>query len=146
DLLELSQAVRNSFEQELNKKNLTYKVSGESAVVSGDQKRLHQVIFNLVSNAIKYSTEGGCINIDVRSDTDVTTVTIEDRGIGISEKDLPLIFERFYRADRSRNRKTGGAGIGLTIAKAIVSAHNGNITVESKEGYGSRFVITIPKR
>lgn len=146
DLLELSQAVQYAFEQELDKKQLTCKVSGESAVVSGDQKRLHQVIFSLVSNAIKYSTEGGCINIDVRNETDTATLIIEDQGIGISEKDLPLIFERFYRTDRSRNRKTGGAGIGLTIAKAVVLGHNGKITVESKEGYGSRFVITVPKR
>ena len=71
---------------------------------------------------------------------------IEDQGIGISEKDLPLIFERFYRTDRSRNRKTGGAGIGLTIAKAIIQAHGGKIKVESKEGYGSKFIITLPKR
>ena len=71
---------------------------------------------------------------------------IEDQGIGISEKDLPLIFERFYRTDCSRNRKTGGAGIGLTIAKAIIQAHGGKIKVESKEGYGSKFIITLPKR
>uniref|UniRef100_UPI0034A13A35 sensor histidine kinase n=2 Tax=Lachnospirales TaxID=3085636 RepID=UPI0034A13A35 len=146
DLLELSQTVQYAFEQELDKKQLKCKVSGESAVVSGDQKRLHQVIFNLVSNAIKYSTEGGCININVRNETDTATLIIKDQGIGISEKDLPLIFERFYRTDRSRNRKMGGAGIGLTIAKAVVLAHNGKITVESKEGYGSRFVITVPKR
>lgn len=146
DLLELSQTVQYAFEQELDKKQLKCKVSGESAVVFGDQKRLHQVIFNLVSNAIKYSTEGGCININVRNETDTATLIIKDQGIGISEKDLPLIFERFYRTDRSRNRKMGGAGIGLTIAKAVVLAHNGKITVESKEGYGSRFVITVPKR
>lgn len=99
-----------------------------------------------MSNAIKYSTEGGCININVRNETDIAVLIIEDQGIGISEKDLPLIFERFYRTDRSRNRKTGGAGIGLTIVKAIIQAHDGKIKVESKEGSGSRFMIALPKR
>ena len=145
DLLELSQAVQCAFEQELGKKQLTCKVSGEAAVVFGNQKRLHQVIFNLVSNAIKYSTEGGCINITVRNETDTAALIIEDQGIGISEEDLPLIFERFYRTDCSRNRKTGGAGIGLTIVKAIIQAHDGKIKVESKEGYGSKFTIMLPK-
>lgn len=144
DLLELSQAVRTAFEPELDKKRLTCSVTGESVVIQGDQKRLHQVIFNLVSNAIKYSGEGGHIQICVGRAGEMVALSVEDRGIGISEKDLPLIFERFYRTDRSRNRKTGGAGIGLTIVKAIVQAHGGKITVESKEGAGSKFTVMLP--
>lgn len=146
DLLELSQVVQTAFEPELEKKQLTCAVTGESVVVLGDQKRLHQVIYNLVSNAIKYSIEGGSIHIAVSSHGENATLFVEDQGIGISEQDLPLIFERFYRTDRSRNRKTGGAGIGLTIVKAIVQAHGGTVTVESKEGHGSRFLVTLPKR
>lgn len=145
DLLELSQAVQTAFEPELAKKQLSCTVEGDSTIISGDQKRLHQVIFNLVSNAIKYSAEGGHIHISVTDGEKAVTLTVEDQGIGIPEKDLPLIFERFYRTDRSRNRKTGGAGIGLTIVKAIIHAHNGKISVESKEGYGSRFIITLSK-
>ena len=80
-----------------------------------------------------------------RNETDTAALIIEDQGIGISEEDLPLIFERFYRTDCSRNRKTGGAGIGLTIVKAIIQAHDGKIKVESKEGYGSKFTIMLPK-
>lgn len=145
DLFELSQAVQTAFETELERKRLACTVSGETAVVLGDQKRLHQVIFNLISNAIKYSVEGGQIRVQVEDGEENAVLIVEDQGIGIPEKDLPLIFERFYRADRSRNRKTGGAGIGLTIVKAIVQAHGGKIKVESKEGCGSKFIVTLPK-
>ena len=146
DLLELSQAVQTAFEPDLERKQLTCTVTGDASVVLGDQKRLHQAIFNMVSNAIKYSTEGGHIHIHVTDCPEKATLMVEDQGIGISEKDLPLIFERFYRTDRSRNRKTGGAGIGLTIVKAIIQANGGKVTVESKEGCGSRFMVTLPKR
>lgn len=145
DLFELAQSVRTAFEPELDRKRLTCCVSGETAVISGDQRRLYQVIFNLVSNAVKYSAEGGNIQIFVSDGEENAALIVEDQGIGIPQKDLPFIFERFYRTDRSRNRKTGGAGIGLTIAKAIVQAHGGKITVDSKEGAGSRFVVILHK-
>ena len=146
DLLELAQAVKTAFEPELAKKKLTCMVTGESAIISGDQKRLHQVIFNLVSNAVKYSTENGQILIDIHNLGKNVQLTVKDQGIGIAKEDIPLIFERFYRTDRSRNRKTGGAGIGLTIVKAIVLAHGGNISVESVKGCGSCFMVVLPKK
>lgn len=146
NLLELSQNVRAVFEPELDRKGLTCIVEGEAVIVGGDRKRLHQVIVNLVSNAVKYSAEGGRIWIRVEGRADTAILSVEDQGIGIPEEDLPLIFERFYRTDRSRNRKTGGAGIGLTIAKAIVQAHGGSITAESREGCGSRFEVALPKK
>lgn len=146
DLLELCRSVQAAFEPELEKKHLRCTVSGENAVVIGDQKRLHQAIFNLVSNAVKYSDPGGKIEIRVGWDEeDHVVAEVKDHGIGIPEKDLPLIFERFYRTDRSRNRKTGGAGIGLAITKAIVHAHGGNILAESRENFGSTFKIILPK-
>lgn len=145
NLLELSQAVRKAFEPELERRELICSTEGGPAVVWGDQKRLHQVIYNLVSNAIKYSAKGGHISIRVCDREEAVEWIVEDEGCGISEKDLPFIFERFYRTDYSRNRKTGGAGIGLTIVKAIVLAHRGKITVESKEGCGSRFTVILPK-
>lgn len=145
NLLELSQTVSNSFESELIKKDLTCTVTGASVTVSGDEMRLHQALFNLLSNAVKYSAEGGHISIRIQDSENCGIFIIEDEGIGIPEKDLPLIFERFYRIDRSRCRKTGGTGIGLTITKAIVQAHDGRITVESRKGRGSRFVVMLPK-
>ena len=144
NLLELAQAVETAFEPDLKKKKLTCEVSGEAAAVMGDQRRLHQVIFNLVSNAVKYSTEGRSIQIRVKQEKHKAVLIVEDQGIGMSEEELPLIFERFYRTDLSRSRKTGGAGIGLAIVKAIVQAHQGTVTVTSKVGCGSRFTVTLP--
>ena len=144
NLLELAQAVETAFEPDLKKKKLTCEVSGEAAAVMGDQRRLHQVIFNLVSNAVKYSTEGGTIQIRVKQEKHKAVLIVEDQGIGMAEEELPLIFERFYRTDLSRSRKTGGAGIGLAIVKAIVQAHQGTVTVTSKVGCGSRFTVTLP--
>ena len=144
DLLKLAQAVETAFEPDLEKKKLTCEVSGEAAVVLGDQRRLHQVIFNLVSNAVKYSNEGGTIQIRVKQEKNKAVLIVEDQGIGMAEEDLPLIFERFYRTDLSRSRKTGGAGIGLAIVKAIVQAHQGTVTVTSKAGCGSRFTVMLP--
>ena len=144
NLLELAQAVETAFEPDLKKKKLTCEVSGEAAAVMGDQRRLHQVIFNLVSNAVKYSTEGGSIQIRVKQEKHKAVLIVEDQGIGMAEEELPLIFERFYRTDLSRSRKSGGAGIGLAIVKAIVQAHQGTVTVTSKVGCGSRFTVTLP--
>jgi signal transduction histidine kinase len=85
------------------------------------------------------------VRITVKDTPENGAVIVEDNGIGIPKEELPLIFERFYRTDQSRNRKTGGAGIGLTIAKSIVDAHGGRINVESEVGRGSRFTVTLPK-
>lgn len=145
DLLSLARETAAGFEPEIEKRGLTCMVEGKSTMVSGDSKRLKQVIFNLLSNAVKYSADGGVIRILVEDMGTWGRLTVEDHGIGISKEDLPLIFERFYRTDRSRNRKTGGAGIGLTIAKAIIQAHGGQISVSSEEGKGSRFVVALPK-
>lgn len=145
DLLELVKMVRSSFESEFATKQLTCIVEGKSTIISGDKKRLHQVMLNLLSNAVKYSTSGKVIRILVKDSSENGIIVVEDQGIGISKEDLPFIFERFYRTDYSRNRKTGGAGIGLTIAKSIIQAHGGRITVESKKGQGSRFIVMLSK-
>jgi two-component system sensor histidine kinase BaeS len=104
-----------------------------------------QVLVNLLSNALKFTPEGGMVKICTEEDEYTTQISVEDNGFGIPKEDLPYIFERFYRADKSRNRLTGGSGIGLAIARSIVEAHKGTITAHSIEGRGSKFVISLPK-
>lgn len=145
NLLELARTVAGNFESESVKKNITLSVNGDQSHVSGDKDRLAQVIVNLLSNAIKYTPEKGQVRILVTDTPQSGIITIEDNGIGIPENELPLIFERFYRTDKSRNRATGGTGIGLAIVKSIVTAHAGTVTAESDEGLGSKFTVMIPK-
>ena len=144
DLLEIAGAVGQSFAKETTDRGIRLTVEGEQTIVRGDRKRLHQAIYNLVSNAVKYSRDHGTIQISVRMNERMASLSVEDNGIGISEAELPFIFERFYRTDTSRSRKTGGSGVGLTIAKAIIQAHGGSIQAESREGTGSRFTIILP--
>lgn len=145
DLFELAQDVRISFEKELQIKHLNCFIEGCSCIIYGDRRRLYQVIFNLLSNAVKYSWDGGDIYIRIMETTETALLIVEDDGIGIPPDELQLIFERFYRTDRSRNRKTGGCGIGLTIVKSLVQAHGGLVRAENKETRGSRFIVTLPK-
>ena len=145
NLLELARTVSGTFESESVKKSVALLVNGEASAVFADKDRLHQVMANLLSNAIKYTPENGHIRVTVKDTPENGILTVEDDGIGIPEEEFPLIFERFYRTDKSRNRKTGGAGIGLAIVKSIVSAHGGKIEAESKANHGSRFTILLPK-
>jgi two-component system phosphate regulon sensor histidine kinase PhoR len=112
--------------------------------VLGDHKRLSQVFLNLLDNAIKYTPEGGSITVSAASKENIVQVDISDTGIGIAEKDLPRIFERFYRVDKARSRELGGTGLGLSIVKHIIQAHNGQVWVQSTLGQGSTFSFTIP--
>ena len=110
-----------------------------------DKDKITQALVNILSNAIRYSNEGSTIFIEEKLKDNKVIISIEDQGIGISEDDLKYVFERFYRADKSRTRATGGTGIGLTIVKSIVSSHGGEVKLESKLGEGSKFTIILPK-
>lgn len=145
DLRELSQSIMGTFESQFREKHLDGQVTGDASIISVDRGRIQQVITNLVSNAIKYSSDGGTVRIVIEDTKDSGIIHVEDSGIGIPQEDLKRIFERFYRTDKSRNRKTGGAGIGLTIVKTIVQAHKGTISVQSEERKGSRFTVVLPK-
>jgi signal transduction histidine kinase len=145
DLLDIARRVAENLGAEAGKKNQSLTVTGASVFVNADKDRMNQVIHNLLYNAIKYTPDGGVIRLDVIDAPDEGILKVKDTGIGISEDELPLIFERFYRADKSRSRKSGGAGIGLTVVKSIVSAHGGEVSVESRPGQGSLFTVRIPK-
>ena len=117
----------------------------EPVKVYGDPVRLRQMIWNVVVNGIKYTQHGGEVKISVRGEGDGVLIIIQDNGIGISEEDLPLVFNRFYRVDKARSRQEGGTGLGLSICKFIVSAHKGSSNLKSKLGEGTKFKITLPK-
>jgi len=112
--------------------------------VEGDRTRLQQVIVNLVDNAIKYTQEGGEIEINVGSEGSSAILEVADNGPGIPALALPHVFERFYRADKARSRANGGAGLGLSIVKAICAAHSAEVKVSSQEGRGCRFRVELP--
>lgn len=120
DLIDIARSVSSNFKMKMNKKNLTFLIDGDSIIVFADRNRISHVVTNLVSNAIKYTQENGNIKIMIMNSDKNGILVVEDNGISILENEVPLIFERFYRTDKSRNRKTGGAGIGLTIVKSIV--------------------------
>jgi len=115
-------------------------------VARGDPSRLEQVLDNLVSNAIKYSPEGGTIEISGRALPDEVIVTVSDQGVGIPLEDQPRVFERFFRGARERRQSTPGAGLGLYLTKAIVEAHGGRIWVESSSEHGTAISFAIPRQ
>jgi signal transduction histidine kinase len=119
-------------------------IGAESAEVLGDADRLAQVLDNLLDNAIRYSPENSSVTVEIQSDANECQCAVRDRGAGIPEKHLPLIFDRFYRADASRNRQSGGAGLGLAIVRALVAAQGGRIRAESAPGCGTTLRFWLP--
>jgi len=131
-----------------NKKQRVYlnlnDLKEDDTIIYADKDRIGQAILNLLGNSIKYTPEGGHIKIDICIREDKLILGIEDNGIGIPEKDLERIFERFYRVDKARARELGGTGLGLSIAKEIIEAHEGTIEIFSQEGKGTKTVIRLP--
>lgn len=145
NLREMTKKVLWNYEKELRDRNLSVEVEGNCSLVYADRDRIGQVLVNLISNAVKYTPDGGEIRITLSDTEDSVVFNIRDSGIGIPEAEIPYIFERFYRADKSRNRNTGGSGIGLAIVKSVVSAHGGAVDVESRLNEGSNFIVKLPK-
>lgn len=117
----------------------------EKSIISFvDPDKIEQVILNIISNAIKYTPEGGKIDVFIEKEKNMGIFRIIDNGMGIPEKDIPRLFERFYRVDKARSRELGGTGLGLSIARQIVKAHEGTIQVKSKEGEGTEVIIALP--
>jgi two-component system, OmpR family, phosphate regulon sensor histidine kinase PhoR len=116
----------------------------EPVTALADRDRILQVITNLVDNAIKFTPDGGAVELSVGSTAGEALITVTDTGRGIPADDLTRIFDRFYRVDRSRSRGAGGTGLGLAIARHIVEAHGGRITVSSRINAGSTFTVSLP--
>jgi len=126
-------------------KSIALSISVEEGVyLEGDRTHLQQFVLNLVDNAIKYTQEGGAIHVRLYVKDWRTIIEVSDNGAGIPSHALPHVFERFYRADKARSRASGGAGLGLSIVKAICTAHRAAIFVTSEEGKGSSFSVEFP--
>lgn len=126
--------------------NVTFKrgLPKHSILVEIDEDKITQVLYNIISNAIKYSPEGGQITFSIKEEEDKVIVSVADQGMGIPKENISKIFERFYRVDKARSRKLGGTGLGLAIAKEMVNAHGGTIWAKSEEGKGTEIAFSLP--
>ena len=116
----------------------------DSLVISGDRRQLVSAVGNLIENAVKYSDSGTSVQVRARRIDDWVEISVADQGVGIPQRDLDRVFERFYRVDRARSRSTGGTGLGLAIVRHVASNHGGDVSVTSVEGEGSTFVLRLP--
>jgi two-component system sensor histidine kinase SenX3 len=116
-----------------------------AATVDGDPDQLVIAVANLLDNAVKYSNAGATVHVRVEEDGDGVALTVADEGIGIPARDLERVFERFYRVDAARQRRTGGTGLGLAIVRHVAANHGGMVSVDSQEGVGSTFTLRLPR-
>ena len=145
DLAQLAAATADQMYLLAEDKRIELTCAAASAVwVSGDRARLKQVVVNLLDNAIKYTSEDGAIKVTVGANHSKAILEVADNGVGIPPEALPRIFDRFFRVDKARSRELGGAGLGLSIVKAICAAHHGSVEASSTPGQGSRFRVELP--
>lgn len=144
DLQLIISMLKEMLEPEAEEKGLTLEYDEEPVHVIGDPDKIEQVLENLVSNAIKFTSEG-TVRINTRKSDNSVIVVVEDTGIGISEEHLKRLFDRFYRTDKARSRDKGGTGLGLAVVKSILNAHGTDIHVESEPGKGSKFWFKLEK-
>jgi signal transduction histidine kinase len=124
-------------------RRITIGIDGEPGLrVTGDRARLRQVLANLLDNAIKYTAAGGHVNLRARREGSVAMFTVQDTGMGIMPEQIPHVFDRLYRGDQSRSER--GLGLGLSLVRAIVGAHRGQVEVSSTLGVGSLFTVRLP--
>ena len=152
DVVALAREIVESTEMEANKRNIRIVVGPSHGTplqpmyVTADKHYISQVFINLIINSIKYGNEGGRTKISFIDLFDKVMVEVSDNGVGIAKEDIPRVFERFYRTDKSRSREQGGTGLGLSIVKHIMEAHDENITLRSELGKGTTFSFTLSKK
>ena len=134
----------NDFSMAAEKKNLTLSLAGDAAEIDGHPLLLREMFFNLIDNAVKYTSEGGKISVSAENRAGGVRCIVSDTGIGIPEKHHPHVFERFYRVDKSHSRATGGTGLGLAIVKHVARIHGAQITLESTPGCGTKIILDFP--
>ncbi len=146
DAPQLVNHVIDRFEMTTKNQDIQFKrrIPEEEITVQGDRDKLMQLMDNIVSNAVKYSPEGGTINVSLKQEQERLVVSVKDEGVGIPRENIPHVFDRFYRVDKARSRNLGGTGLGLAIAKEIAMAHGGNIWVSSEWGKGTTFSFSLP--
>lgn len=132
------------FEKQAQEKEITLKTHIKVESMTADEPKLHQALYNLLDNAMKYTEKGGVITLSIQEEKGFLKLAVEDSGLGIHSTHLPRVFERFYRVDKGRDREMGGTGLGLAIVKHIALLHGGSVEVESEQGKGSLFSILIP--
>lgn len=148
DINDLTKEVIESLELRAKERNIILLIedaSNKPFYVYADKERIRQVLVNLMVNAIKYGKQNGSTTISFDDSKELVNVNVADDGIGIDKQDLPRLFERFYRVDKSRSREQGGTGLGLAIVKHIIEAHNQKIGVTSKPGEGTTFTFSLKK-
>ncbi|WP_033341741.1 sensor histidine kinase [Catenuloplanes japonicus] len=146
DAAELLRGVADAFGAAAERAGVTLSVHAEPITVSADPIRLRQAVGNLVSNAIRHTPSGGTVTVTARTDVTELAVDVADTGPGIAAEQRDLVFERFWRADGSRSRQTGGSGLGLSIVRKLAEAHGGSVSVDSPPGSGATFTLRIPLR
>ncbi len=150
DLRALVEKTAAAFAPQAAEKRIALKTESAAAlpVISIDPQRIEQVLRNLIGNALRHTPEGGTVSVQcsANGERSLVTVRVADTGAGIPAEDLPFVFERFWRGDKSRSRAGGGAGLGLAIARQLVSAHGGTIRVDSDAGRGATFSFTLPAK
>ena len=145
-ITDLVQDVTLNFEQQAKAKEIDLKVEVARSLplVKGDIALIERVLSNLIENAIEYTPSGGIVGVAIKADNPEVKISVYDTGPGIAEEDLPHIFDRFYRAEKSRSRKTGGTGLGLAIAKKILELHDQEIAVRNRASRGTEFYFSLP--
>ena len=149
DICEMAREIIISSEQRLCEKNLDvqFDADRDNMFVTADRDAIHQVLYNLCDNGIKFSDNGGKYIVKIHDiSSSKTEISVYNEGEGIAPDDIPLVFDRFYKSDRSRGLDKTGAGLGLYISRTIIEAHNEHITVESEYGKWCRFAFTLPKK